>query len=61
MRVQIEPTDVIVDLEGLECRVWNGITDDGNQVFVFVHRVASREEIQGLERREGGLQNGKAL
>jgi hypothetical protein len=48
MRIQIEPSQIIVSLDGIECRCWNGITEEGKQVFVFVHRIASREELTEL-------------
>ncbi len=44
MRVQAEPSEIIVNVEGLECRVWNGVTEAGEQVFLFVHRVAVANE-----------------
>lgn len=52
MRVQIEPTELVVDLNGVQARVWNGITESGVQVFVFVHRVAVRstEHAAAFER-----------
>jgi hypothetical protein len=52
MRIQMEPTHMMTTLDGIECRVWNGVTEDDKQVFVFVHRIASREEIEGLEERD---------
>jgi hypothetical protein len=33
---------MVVDLNGVLTRVWNGITDGGVQAFVFVHRIAVR-------------------
>jgi hypothetical protein len=44
MRIQIEPTDILTDLDGVPVRVWNGITENGTQCFVFVHRVAVYSE-----------------
>jgi hypothetical protein len=57
MRIQIEPSEIFTKLDGVECRVWNGITDDGTQVFVFVHRLAVRcddhlEPFEILEERD---------
>lgn len=40
MRLQIEPSEIFVDLDGVRCRVWNGVAESGEQVFVFVARVA---------------------
>lgn len=39
MRIQIEPTDKIVTLDGIQCRLWNGVTEDGTHVFLLVHRI----------------------
>lgn len=40
MRIQIEPTEIMTELDGVPVRVWNGITEAGTQCFVFVHRIA---------------------
>jgi hypothetical protein len=45
MRIQIEPTEMLGILDGVECRVWNGVTEDDEQVIVFVHRVASKADL----------------
>jgi hypothetical protein len=29
-------------VDGIECRVWNGVTENDTQCFVFVHRIAVR-------------------
>ena len=47
MRVQAEPSGIIANLDGVECRVWNAVTEDGKQLFLFVHRAASREDLGG--------------
>ena len=49
MRLQIEPTEIVTILDGVECRVWSGVTEGGAQVFVFVHRVAVRSGEPGGE------------
>lgn len=51
MKILMEPTPHILIVDGVECRVWNGVTEDHNQVFVMVHRIATRIEIQELEER----------
>ena len=38
--IQMQPTEHIVTLDGVECRLWNAITARGSQCFVFVHRIA---------------------
>lgn len=52
MRIQIEPTEHFLSVDGVPVRVWNGITEDGNQCFVMVHRIAVRAEddTSSLER-----------
>ena len=40
MKIRIESTDQITTLQGVECRVWKGITEQGTPCFVFVHRLA---------------------
>ena len=40
MRVQAEPSDVLMRVDGTLCRVWNGVTETGEQVFLFVVRTA---------------------
>lgn len=40
MIIQMEPTTHIVMVDGVECRLWNAITERGSQCFVFVHSVA---------------------
>ena len=44
MRIQIEPTDIFTTIGNEPVRVWNGITDEGVQCFVFVARVAVKAE-----------------
>lgn len=51
IRIQAEPSQIIVNLDGVECRVWNAITETGEQIFLFVHRVASPSEIAALTER----------
>ena len=44
MAIQITKTDQIVDLDGVACRLWHGVTAGGVPCEVFVHRVAVRED-----------------
>lgn len=39
MKIQIESTDTITNFGGVEVREWKGITEDGVQVLVMVHRI----------------------
>jgi len=43
MKICMESTDIIVDMLGVECRVWNAVAEDDTQCYVFVHRIAVRE------------------
>lgn len=44
MRLTIERTDRLTSVDGVECRVWNGRTDDGVLCLVLVHRIVVRED-----------------
>lgn len=54
MRIQMEPTAHLVVVDGVECRVWNAITERGSRCFVFVHRIAlpDGEETQSDDQEE---------
>lgn len=43
MKMTIESTTKIVELNGIPCRVWEGETAKGVKVHAFVPRVAVRE------------------
>lgn len=40
--ILMEPTDQLVQLDGVLCRVWYGMTDTGVPCVVFVHSLAAR-------------------
>ena len=40
MLITITSTDQLVTMDGVPCRVWEGITGDGTACKVFVHRLA---------------------
>ena len=40
MKITIEATDQLTEMDGVPVRVWNGTTEGGVQCFVFVHRLA---------------------
>jgi hypothetical protein len=48
VRIQIEPSEIFLEVNGDRCRVWNGITPNGQQLFVLVKWIASPEELEGL-------------
>ena len=42
MKILMESTEHIATLDGVECRVWNAVTENDIQCFIFVHRIAVR-------------------
>jgi hypothetical protein len=40
MKMTVEPTEKIVELNGVPARIWEGATDDGIPCHLFVTRVA---------------------
>jgi hypothetical protein len=38
--MQITATETIALIEGVECRQWSGVTAEGIECHVFVHRIA---------------------
>jgi hypothetical protein len=43
LAIRIQPTDQLTGIEGVLCRVWQGMTDEGVPCVVFVRRVAVAE------------------
>lgn len=48
MRITIEPTGQIVEINGVSCRVWTGRTETGTRCDLFIARVAVPNE-EGAE------------
>lgn len=40
MRIQIESTQRVVTVNGIEARIWEGHTESGIPVIVFIPRIA---------------------
>jgi|SRR5262245_161137 len=40
MRIEMEATERLMELEGVPVRLWEGRTDRGVRCLVFVHRLA---------------------
>ncbi len=40
LEIRIQPTDQLTQVDGVLCRVWQGVTDEGVPCMVFVRRVA---------------------
>jgi hypothetical protein len=45
----ISPTDRIVSLGGVKCRVWVGTPVRGNAVWVVVHRIVAADPLAQAE------------
>lgn len=44
MKITIVSTDQITEIDGVPVRAWLGVTEDGIECDVFVHRVAVRDD-----------------
>jgi hypothetical protein len=44
MRITIDATEYITDIDGVPVRVWEGVTERGIPCKVMVHRVAVRDD-----------------
>lgn len=44
MKITITATHHITTLEGVEGRVWHGVTEGGVKCYVFVHAIAVAED-----------------
>lgn len=44
MQIQIESTEMITNFQGVPVRVWKGVTANGVECKVFVHRLAVHKE-----------------
>ncbi len=40
MKINIQSTDILTQVEGVNVRLWDGVTDAGTPCKVFVMRVA---------------------
>lgn len=40
MKIEIEATELLTVLDGVQVRAWRGRTERGTECVVFVHRVA---------------------
>lgn len=53
MKILMESTEHVVTVDGVECRVWNAVTEKNHtQCFVFVHRIAVRNDADAKEFEE---------
>lgn len=44
MRITLENTSKIVELNGIPARIWEGRTESGIQIHAFITRVAVRND-----------------
>ncbi len=44
MTITITSTEFLVRMEGIPCRVWDGVTDEGLRVKVFVDSILTGPE-----------------
>jgi hypothetical protein len=54
MKVTIESTKEVVDIDGVQTRLWKGTTDTGIVVHCFIHRISPQRHDQ-LEQFEAEL------
>jgi hypothetical protein len=54
MKVTIESTKEVVDIDGVQTRLWKGTTDTGIVVHCFIHRICPQRHDQ-LEQFEAEL------
>jgi len=53
MKLQIERRENLVLIDGVPCRVWDGVTEGGAKCLVMVHRIAAPEGQDDSEFRDG--------
>lgn len=49
MKITIESTDNILEIDGVAVRLWNGRTEGGIECHVFIHRLAVAVESDSTE------------
>ena len=56
MKVIAESTPHILTLDGVDCRVWDAVTDDGRPCLLLVHRLAIDHRLDALAPLGGELE-----
>jgi len=56
MKVIAESTTHMLTLDGVACRVWNAVTDDGFPCLLLVHRLAIDHRLDELAPLSGELE-----
>lgn len=54
MKITIEPTPVLTQINGAPARLWQGVTDAGTRCQVYVAAVAVEEDDAGANLAFGG-------
>ncbi len=49
MKATMEPTSEIVTVDGVQARVWNGVTEKGIRFTALVYRIAVHKDDDSLE------------
>lgn len=49
MRIILESTDKLTQLNGVPARIWEGTTERGVPIFALITRVAVREDLDASE------------
>jgi hypothetical protein len=49
MKINIESTTKVVQLNGVPARIWEGTTDSGMKIHAFITRVAIGEDEDGTQ------------
>lgn len=44
MRITIDSTEELTRIDGVECRIWRGVTERGVHCYAFIHRIAVRAD-----------------
>lgn len=52
MKISIESTPEIVQINGCPCRAWKGETDEGVEVVAFIHRIVPERGREAAFERE---------
>lgn len=60
MKITIESTTKITDLNGVPARIWEGKTDSGIKVHCFITRVAVDHDEKNIDQFQKELRQQKA-
>jgi len=55
MEIVIRRTEEIVTVDGLRCRLWQGVTTEGIRCVLYVHRVRVADEDAAAFERSSNL------